>query len=143
MRILFLFSISKKCTTLIGNLGATSDVCHIHAYAKEKNYLPDICRIIFCSMLAYILEAFPVYANKITYHMANNLLNVFFFCVKSVQKQYLNFSIYCCCFQYQQKNNKWFWKIRTSSLGLCFWGMESNSFSFSLIKEALGMKLKV
>ena len=87
MRILFFFSISKKCTTLIGNLGATNGVCHINAYAKEKNYLPDICRIIFCSMLAYILEACPVYTNKITYHMANNLLNVsLFFSVWSLYK---------------------------------------------------------
>ena len=82
MRILFFFSISKKCTTLIGNLGATNGVCHIHAYAKEKNYLPDICRIIFCSIwhtfwkpVLYIPTKSPT-TGQIIYWM----LHYFFLC---------------------------------------------------------------
>ena len=50
--------------------GAINGVFRIHTYAKETNSLSHVRGKIYCSTLAYALEAFPVCANKVSYHMA-------------------------------------------------------------------------
>ena len=70
--------------------GATNGVCHVHTYAKETNSLPDVHGNIYCSTLAYTLLVFPVYANKISYHMTYT--TIFLKCTSNDNKK-LNMSL--------------------------------------------------
>ena len=58
-----------KNVLILWRQSATNGVRRVRTYAKETNSLPDVSGKIYCSTLAYALQAFPVQSNKISYHM--------------------------------------------------------------------------
>ena len=80
-------------TIVIGSLTAWISVTTINWQAQANFYfkrcLPEVCGKIYCSMLAYALQAFPVYANKISYLMAYT--TVFLLCTSNNNKRFTKY----------------------------------------------------